>query len=64
MPVNVNGAQFYELHETAAELRIGIATLYRWMQAGRIRPVRLLNRTLIPAEEVARLSRKRAKNGL
>ncbi|MGQ9545954.1 MAG: helix-turn-helix domain-containing protein [Dehalococcoidia bacterium] len=52
--------EFYELNEATQMLNIGIATLFRWMKKGKIIPVRLSGRTLIPKKEVERLQTERA----
>jgi excisionase family DNA binding protein len=46
------------LEEAARELGIGIATLYRWMNSGKIIPIRIYRRTFIPKSEVDRLKKK------
>ena len=46
--------------EAAKLIGIGYATLYRWIKAGKLIPIRLSGRTLIPQSEIERL--KRATN--
>ena len=48
--------EFYDTAEACKLLRIGYATLYRWIKASRIIPVRVGNRTLIPKSEVERIT--------
>jgi len=43
------------LAEAAKELDIGIATLFRWMKKGKIRPLPLRNHTYIPRSEIKKL---------
>jgi excisionase family DNA binding protein len=46
------------LDDATHALGIGIATLYRWIKSGKITPLRLGHRTLIPKTEVDRLQGK------
>jgi len=48
-----------ETAEAARLLGIGYATLYRWIKAGKLTPIRIAGRTLIPKSEIARLNRER-----
>ncbi len=48
----------YDTNEAARELGIGYATVYRWIKAGKLIPVRVDKRTLIPKSEVERLKRE------
>ena len=45
----------YDTNEASQLLGIGYATLYRWIKAGIIIPVRGDGRTLIPKSEIERL---------
>jgi excisionase family DNA binding protein len=45
----------YETTEAARLIGISYATLYRWVKAGKITPIRIAGRTLIPKSEVQRL---------
>ncbi len=47
----------FETVEAAQELGIGYATLYRWVKAGKIVPIRIAGRTLIPKSEIDRLKK-------
>ena len=49
--------ELYELPEAAQALNIGIATLYRWMNSGKIIPQRFYRRTFIPKSEIERLKK-------
>jgi excisionase family DNA binding protein len=49
----------YETAEAAQLIGIGYATLYRWIKAGKLTPIRIAGRTLIPKSEVDRLRRER-----
>jgi len=47
-----------ELHsppEAAQLLGIGYATVFRWIKSGKIIPIRIGGRTLIPQSEIERL---------
>lgn len=51
-----------EVHETAEAARllgIGYATLYRWIKADLLIPIRIAGRTLIPQSEIDRIKRER-----
>lgn len=50
----------YETAEAAQLIGIGYATLYRWIKAGKLIPIRIAGRTLIPKSEVERLKNKKA----
>lgn len=54
--------EVYELPEAAKQLKIGIATLFRWMRGGKIIPLRISGRTFIPASEIARLTSEGGDN--
>lgn len=49
--------EVFTLEEAAKKLGIGIATLFRWLKAGTIIPLRLGGRTFIPKSEIARLKK-------
>ncbi len=51
----------YETTEAARLIGISYATLYRWIKAGKLTPIRIAGRTLIPKTEVERLNRERNK---
>jgi excisionase family DNA binding protein len=55
--VLVDSQDVYSLQEAAQALRIGIATLHRWLKAGKIIALRTGGRTYIPKSEVERLSK-------
>ena len=50
----------YDTNEAAQILGIGYATVYRWIKAGKLIPVRVDKRTLIPKSEIERLKNKQA----
>ena len=43
--------------EAAKLLNIGYATLFRWIKAGKLIPLRIGDRTLIPQSEIERARR-------
>jgi len=49
----------HDTNEASKLLGIGYTTLYRWIKAGKIIPVRGDGRTLIPKSEIERLKKKR-----
>jgi excisionase family DNA binding protein len=51
----VDTAEIYDTTEAARLLGIGYATLYRWIKDGKLIPLRISGRTLIPKSEVERL---------
>ena len=59
--VLVDSQDVYSLQEASVELGIGIATLHRWLKAGKINPLRTGNRTYVPKSEVERLSKYKRK---
>jgi len=50
----------YETTEAARLIGIGYATLYRWIKRGKLIPIRIAGRTLIPKSEVERLKNEKA----
>ena len=50
----------YETTEAAHLIGIGYATLYRWIKAGKLTPIRIAGRTLIPKSEVDRIKKEKA----
>jgi excisionase family DNA binding protein len=40
----------------------GYATIYRWIKAGTITPIKIAGRTLIPKSEVDRLKKKKQES--
>jgi len=57
----INTDELLSPTEATEALNIGIATLYRWMKAGKIIPLHLGNRTLIPKSEIERLRQEGQK---
>ena len=51
--------ELYDPNQAAEALGIGYATVFRWIKAGTLIPVRIGGRTLIPKSEVERLNRER-----
>ena len=54
----VDMPDLYEADEAASMIGIGYATLYRWIKAGKLIPVRVDRRTLVPISEIMRLRKK------
>ena len=50
----------YETTEAARLIGIGYATLYRWIKRGKLTPIRIAGRTLIPKSEVDRIKNEQA----
>lgn len=50
----------YDTNEAAQMLGIGYATIYRWIKAGKLIPVRVDKRTLIPKSEIVKLKNEQA----
>ena len=46
----------HDVDEAAELIGIGVATLWRWIKAGKVAPVKVSGRTLIPTSEVDRLN--------
>lgn len=57
--VLLDTAEFYDANEAAELLEIGYATVYRWIKAGKLIPVRIAGRTLIPKSEIERLNKEK-----
>jgi len=51
----INMPDLYGTTETAELLGIGYATVYRWIKQGKLIPVKVDRRTLIPKSEIVRL---------
>jgi len=54
----IESADLFDIAEAAKLLKMGYATIYRWIASGKIIPVRMDNRTLIPRSEIERLKKK------
>jgi len=50
----------YDTNEAAQMLGVGYATIYRWIKAAKLIPVRVDRRTLIPKSEIERLKNEQA----
>jgi len=60
----VDTGEVYSAQEAADLLEISYATIYRWIKANKIIPLKIVGRTLIPKSEVERLLQKeRAATG-
>ena len=53
--------EVYKLEDAAAQINIGIATLFRRMRKGEIVPLRLGGRTYITKSEIERVRNKKAE---
>ena len=51
----------YDLHQAAALLGVSRATLYRAEKARKLRFTRFMGRTMVSAEEIARIAREGAE---
>lgn len=58
--ITIDTNEVREPAEAARLIGIGYATLYRWIKAGKLIPIRIAGRTLIPISEVERLKNKKA----
>ena len=47
--------EYHDTTEAARLLGISYATLYRWIKSGKILPLRVTGRTVIPKSEIDRL---------
>lgn len=54
----IDTADIHEPKEASKLLGIGYATLYRWIKAGKVIPIKIAGRTLIPNSEVERLKKQ------
>lgn len=54
----------YETKEAADMIGIGYATLFRWIKSGKLMPIKVDRRTLIPKSEIERLRRDKATDAL
>ena len=57
----INMPDLYDVNEAAQLIGIGYATVYRWIKSGRLIPVRVDRRTLIPISEIQRLRKELGK---
>lgn len=56
--IAVDTGEVYGAMEAAQLIGIGYATLYRWIKNGKVIPLKLAGRTLIPKSEVERLKNR------
>ena len=54
----IESPDLYDADEAARILGIGYATVWRWIRAGKLIPVKMGGRTLIPKSEIERLNKK------
>jgi len=52
--------ELYDPNQAAEALGVGYATVFRWIKAGKLIPLRIGGRTLIPKSEVERLKNEQA----
>jgi len=57
----VDMPDLYDTNEAAQMLGIGYTTIYRWIKAGKLIPVRVDKRTLIPISEIRRLKKDKGE---
>ena len=50
----------FDTTEASQMLGMGYATLYRWISRGKIVPIRVMGRTLIPQSEIDRILQDKA----
>jgi hypothetical protein len=53
--VHVEGAE--DVDDTAKLTNLGVATLWRWIKAGKIHTITIAGRTLIPTSEIERIKK-------
>lgn len=58
--IAVDTGEFYSATEAANLLKIGYATIYRWIKSSKLIPIKLAGRTLIPKSEVERIQKEGA----
>ena len=51
----IESSDLFDVDEAAKLLKMGYATIYRWIANGKIIPVKMDRRTLIPRSEIERL---------
>ena len=56
----IESPDLYDADEVAEILGIGYATVWRWIKAGKLIPVKMGGRTLIPKSEVERIKNNQA----
>ena len=57
--ITIDTNEIYETSEAAQLIGIGYATLYRWIKAGKLIPIRIAGRTLIPKSEIERIKKEK-----
>lgn len=58
--ITIDTSEVYETAEAAQLIGIGYATLYRWIKKGKLHPIRIAGRTLIPESEIERIKNNQA----
>ena len=58
----IDTTDLYEINEALDLLQISRATLFRWIRNGKITPLKLGRRTLIPLSEIKRLNNEQVNN--
>ena len=53
MPITIDN--ILDIQEAASALGVSYVTIYRWIKSGKIVPIRIAGRTLIPKSEIERL---------
>lgn len=55
--------ELYDPNQAAEALGVGYATVFRWIKAGKLIPLRIGGRTLIPRSEIERFKNNQATEG-
>ncbi len=55
----IESPDLYDADEAAKILGIGYVTVWRWIRAGKLIPVKMGGRTLIPKSEIERFNKKK-----
>jgi len=61
--ITIDVDELYDPSKAAELIGIGYATLYRWIKKGKLLPVRVAGRTLIPKYEIDRLRQNKEVAG-
>jgi excisionase family DNA binding protein len=57
--INAEISDAYSITEAQDLLNKGYATIYRWINTGKIQTVKISNRTLIPKSEIDRINKEK-----
>ena len=52
--------ELYDPNQAAEALGVGYATVFRWIKAGKLIPLRIGGRTLIPRSEIERFKNSKS----